>query len=638
MSHFNLPESSRGSSNAPGWPATTATLEPTVGPDEAEKRRKAAAARRHRSKALARGRKKARLQKQLHHPSPRSVSQPRVFQGPPLTGLSRDEEEENGKVSSASSRTSNNKSLEGDEEVNSTSSGSSSDGNVTNTTASGSVVYSTCLRKEPSSPVSSTSPCANSTTKRFEATVDGLVQVLTSWQQNKIVAIPTECTYEACTTLQATEPTQDIATAAQDWAYRIKQLRQASRSSSSNATTSTSLYCYVPRSASSPWLYDCFPPRKFAIRSSSLNNSSTTTADKPPKPTGMPKVHVFNESQEVLQRISRHVWPGPVTIHVAVPSPNGTPSAGASRYYPFWSQLTTRTHPPSRSLSSTLSEGEADSSAPSSAVPCPYLTLRCPRHPLAMKAAQQHHATQHAQRRGSASKPEPLQQQDNGQPTTPPPNQTKPFSILVGFPIVRSQQQQQQSCPATPNDSNNENNESSFCCTSIQVQRQQEESSKRLSTKQSRSKISAVLDGENQRELFAVPTCEYGEPWQTQIWIHGPSRTITVVQPRSSLSFAATISPSPPPETGNPTVTTPSGSSSNNLSVSAASPWSPAASVGQLATSLESRIKGALRQRAPQTPRGGPGISKAKERVVQATLSKWKIEMIEPRGGCQSQD
>jgi hypothetical protein len=38
----------------------------------------------------------------------------------------------------------------------------------------------------------------------------------------------------------------------------------------------------------------------------------------------------------------------------------------------------------------------------------------------------------------------------------------------------------------------------------------------------------AVLDGEDCREVFHVPTCEYGKPCDSVLWIDGRQRTIVV--------------------------------------------------------------------------------------------------------------
>jgi len=342
-------------------------------------------------------------------------------------------------------------------------------------------------------------------------------------------------------------------------------------------------------------LYECFPPKVYMLRPQPEDNDTNNKNIKPQLASpsrNRQLAHKFSEVQEVLQRIARHVWPGPVTIRVAIPENHAKSNQSwpsLAKLQPYWSQLTQTAACPADATSTTQ---EQEASSPSSS--CPYLTLRCPRHPLAIKAAQQHHATQqlqHPPRRRLSSTPSTPQQQQHqeqqhGQPTTPKTNtdpnftsDSKPFQILVGFPIVGPQQKQQQD---------------SYSCTSLQVQQQQQELQNDIKG------VSSVLDGENHQELFAVPTCEYKKPAQTELWIHGPSRTITVV---SSEQPSKCMLGSPPVSFGSP--------SSNE----AASGW-------------DTRLRSALRQRVPQK-KGTPVLSKAKERIIQCVLCRWNIVLVQ---------
>lgn len=425
-----------------------------------------------------------------------------------------------------------------------------------------------------SSPVSVSrisTPSPSSNTQAIQATVDGLAEIAGRWKQEEIVAIPTECTYEACISLQATSvacmedkerpQTQRLdTTTPPDWAYRIERLRQVA--SASDAAP----YCWVPRSACCPLLDDCFPTRAYAIRDTKGRAHLA---------------HRFNEVHEVLQRIARHVWPGPVTMRVAVPRTHAT-SCSQKQLRPFWSTLTT-------SHEHTEIFCDENGTRSIGKTVCPYLTLRCPRHPLAMRASQKHSdTTWRSHRRSSASSIH------NGQPTTNPlpttkdhnnPSPSSPFSVLVGFPIVQN--------PASEEASQT----MSFCSTSQQVQEQQEQQKSGLCTGSS-SAISVVLDGENHHELFAVPTCEYRKPWETEIWIHGPSRTISVVQPANSPNLFAQQEVNPfCSGSTNTTTTTPA--------------------------TCETRLRAALRQRVPNPK--GPPVTKVKERIIQAVLCRWSI-------------
>lgn len=561
---------------------------------EIRRKEAAAAARKRRKRALARCRKKQQRQMQrqkLKDESPRSVSHTLVFQGPPLTGLSTSDHQDHGRHHNHDAFSSLGKTAA--DEDNST---YSSDSN-------------TCGAPVYSAPIHSVSA-----TQRIEATVDGLAQVASHWRQQDIVAIPTECTYEACMTLTARssdsslgqQNSLDMSLSAQAWADRIRQLRQVVGGCPERTLLSPldAPYCYVPRTALCPWLKECFPPRVYAMRDA---NSDSRTGQM---------AHKFSEVHEVLMRVARHVWPGPVTIHVAIPynqpckHNKGIPTAGTTStttrsggFHQYWSNLTTITAPPCSEQHAQGINDRPDSSSPSSS--CPHLTLRCPRHPLAVKATQHHHVAQQNNTKATTKKA-----------TSQTEMIPKSLSILVGFPIVNRPLQQKH------NQQQSKVAESMYCCTSEQVRQ------RRVSSDTHSSSITAVLDGENQHELFAVPTCEYREPWQTQIWIHGPSRTITVVQP-PSVQQAQSPQHHAAGSVFGASINNNRFNHLNNENANEA-PFSPSVSCLAVATTTsEVRLRAALRQRVPNAQRGGVPLTKAKERIVQAVLYQWKIVMIE---------
>jgi len=84
----------------------------------------------------------------------------------------------------------------------------------------------------------------------------------------------------------------------------------------------------------------------------------------------------------------------------------------------------------------------------------------------------------------------------------------------------------------------------------------------------------AVLNGEERKEIFAVPTCEHEKPWPVSLWVDGNTRSITIV-----------------------------GKQPENTSVM---PF------------MASHIRQALRQ--------VPKSKSVKDRMIQAVLCKWNVE------------
>lgn len=110
------------------------------------------------------------------------------------------------------------------------------------------------------------------------------------------------------------------------------------------------------------------------------------------------------------------------------------------------------------------------------------------------------------------------------------------------------------------------------------------------------SNVTAVLNGEERRETFAVPTCEHSQPWPVTIWIDADTRTVKL---KTKTEMTGTRS-------------------SSRVWDQRKSPDSVRGGVSQLQTAVtESTLHQAIRS--------VKAVSNAKERVLQAVMLKWKV-------------
>jgi hypothetical protein len=180
-------------------------------------------------------------------------------------------------------------------------------------------------------------------------------------------------------------------------------------------------------------------------------------------------VHRWNESMHLLRKLAARLWPGPVVLHVAVPQPEP------------W----------------TIPRGGVH-----------YLTLRCPCHPLAVRVGQE------CRRRLSIT-----ENNNNNN------KEEEEEVLLLGIPLVLGTTTF--TCTnATANEDANSHATSteSTTTTSLPPQSYMTTAEHVVKAKQA----DAVLNGEDRREIFAVPTCEHGQPWPVSIWINGPNRVVTI--------------------------------------------------------------------------------------------------------------
>lgn len=291
----------------------------------------------------------------------------------------------------------------------------------------------------------------------IQPTVDGVEVVGRRWKNGFVVAVPTECTYEACLAIKvpARSSTQQSFDGIRfEWQQKVDQLCQITQPPLAAALQDVkekNPYCVLTPGSElrrHPILRECFVPHLYALRAT--NND---------KPTVM---YRFNECMEILKRLASKLWPGPVLIRM-----------GLSSQSP-WAET------PFVSDSGPPGIGENDNTSDNPYLP-PYqkfVTLRCPRHPLAVKARKD------------------ITSDDN--------------TFLISLPVSHS--------PGISTDATSlcsTENENAFCTRARQV-----------------ASRMAVLDGEDCREVFHVPTCEYLRPCQSVLWLDGRQRKITL-QPSS---------------------------------------------------------------------------------------------------------
>jgi len=393
-------------------------------------------------------------------------------------------------------------------------------------------------------------------------TVNGLQELSARYRKQQRIAIPTECTYELSyvtsavtrplTLLEDPGPTSLHHTAMIPHVYvsmallesLVHPIHKRARSPSPPVLLTSSSPASPPTRIRKPLLAH---PVTLALQEWLLARKYAFRHD------GVLKTCSFSESRLVLWRLACKVWPGPVRFHVVLSNNNkgpqkthhrsSTSSSGAMTIHNKTKPIRTQTHHYSHgsmtSVTSALSLASSSSSSSSSSSPPPsptsttttndwmiasptlnsnnnhstsppsvltspttttnstktcsqepshVVTLRCPEsHPLTRKVFDEYYS--------SVTKDSPS-------------NETTTSLLLMGHTLQCSKNK----------------NDKTMCCTHANhVQQQQQPSSHS-------SKVDAVLKGEEQLELFAIPTCHYQEPCPTSVWIHEQTRTITLVR------------------------------------------------------------------------------------------------------------
>ena len=391
-----------------------------------------------------------------------------------------------------------------------------------------------------------------------------------------MLALPTECTYEAVTQLSWNEPN--------DWAERIQPLYEVMMTTSTTNTTTSSLTQEEDEddpccdgllttsfknnqntddninhgSSSSSNGGSCWNNTNNDDTSSSLSSDTTCShtryhhrinrtnnTDPPPPPPPhiylhmaaldmhpfwrkyLPKrpyavgnkegevlaAHAFNETAAILRLLAAKMWPGPVVMHVAVAPNNNNHNVDA--------------------LAGLTIQRNGKT----------YLALRSLCHPLMVKVYQEYlkktslmmttsspsttTATTNTSTNSSSSGNSVPEDQPH---SPPPPARDSSASSSNGGGGGRDS-------PLTPNGSkirrlSLQQSQYLLVGTALAVEQEQKQTKQYVTTATQVPSGTMVLHGEERREIFAVPTCEYGCPSPISLWLDATERCVVVVHRR----------------------------------------------------------------------------------------------------------
>lgn len=333
---------------------------------------------------------------------------------------------------------------------------------------------------------------------------------------NETVAVPTECTYEACFRLwyktsantstnnkNDDDNTDTIPSANHNTSSDNNDQRLENQTAQHQREQELAIpHVYVPASLESTFLQgSLLRARRYAVRD---------------KETGVvAQVCSFSETHQVLQRLSSKLWPGPVIIYVAL-------------------DLESTVSPLLQKRRNNIT----------------YVALRSPCHPLAVKVCQEYERCVDQHREADSTN-------------------NDLSAVLVGLPLVSSS-----------SNSHNTNNE--YVTSAL-----------RVGDSAVAASVDCVLNGEERKEIFAVPTCEHRRPWPISLWINGRDRQVTILD-----SSAAT------------------GTSDSDLS-NVPQPLH----VESVLQAVRSRNYSSSSTRAKKSPK-----ALFRDRMVQTILSKWTVQ------------
>jgi hypothetical protein len=339
---------------------------------------------------------------------------------------------------------------------------------------------------------------------------------------NETVAVPTECTYEACfrlwyKTSTNTNPltlsnndnddhTDNIPSATNNTISSANDQRLENQTAQHQREHELAIpHVYVPPSLESTFLQgSLLRARRYAVR----DKESGVVA----------QVCSFSETHQVLQRLSSKLWPGPLIIYVALDT---------------------------ESTVSPLLQTNRNNIT--------YVALRSPCHPLAVKVCQEYERCVD-QHRDADSTNNDLS------------------AVLVGLPLVSS------------SSSGNNSNSSEYVTSAL-----------RVGDSSVAATVDCVLNGEERREIFAVPTCEHRRPWPISLWINGKDRQVTILDSSSASATASSNTDLPQP-----------------------------LNVESVLQAVRSRNYSSSSSRAKKSPK-----TLFRDRMVQTILSKWTVQKEE---------
>ena len=467
-------------------------------------------------------------------------------------------------------------------------------------------------------------------------TVQGMEQLAHAWSQGKPCAIPTECTYEVSvvvplTTTTTTPPTpptrlkhnnnvsnhqKDSSHQNRDW---LPELQLAANVTSpvasilpSGSEMTTPMTTTTPTTLTLPLALDCIPrivyatpdainecplfrglwqERAYAFRKQDDSNNGDQK---------VLAVTSFSESMQVVQRLATKAWPGPVLMMVALPKKavrnvvttatkdgsNHDKTSSDDDHAKAMIQDWIALHKDSLLVPYQHPNDDVDDREPTY-----FLALRCPNHPLASKAVGELNRLQRDLRHAGQGNESDNSSSNNNDSSVKKSRLLHGNHVLVGLPMKQAE------------------GNGYVCCAQAATVTHEAVTPTAASSVDSGAthRAHSILNGEEQLEMFSVPTCELGHPGRTTLWIDENRRTVRLKSssPGSSSSQQLQFSCAQLMETLS--------SSSNNSNHGGRS-------------SRNESISSNHRSGSPlillNTPRKSMTL---KDRVVQAVLRKWTV-------------
>jgi hypothetical protein len=243
-----------------------------------------------------------------------------------------------------------------------------------------------------------------------------------------------------------------------------------------------------------------FPKKAYAIKQNLQEGCST-----------------MNESRVVFQRLADHFWPGPVLIYLTVPPATVvSPAAGGQLH------AEPRQHPPHPKVPQALlhwGPDHEDKSDNNSNAQRKYVGFRCPSHPLSVKVLRQVN-------RPVFSRTESGSTSDGSSMSSSFMNASTTRKVLVTSSIA-ALSQKKKTINDTPCGLLLHGKEVALQLAS--QLRNKHVQHQNLSTTSAATALPSVhiLQGEEKREMFTVPTCQFQDEW-LECWIVQESRTVII--------------------------------------------------------------------------------------------------------------
>ena len=222
--------------------------------------------------------------------------------------------------------------------------------------------------------------------------------------------------------------------------------------------------------------------------------------------------YTLNESRIVFQRLADHFWPGPVMIYLAVPPLSSNTEKGKQDITEASQQYVPR---------ALLHESPTSDNSSDKQSQTRYVGFRCPSHPLSVKVLRHiSHAT-----RSKSSSTATSPSKEGGSITSTSTNR----KVLISSPVVASASLMASSSPG--HQGKKKSIPKKGCPLSLHAKDVAQQMSVQFQPKESSSTSSLprvqILHGEEKREMFTVPTCQFQDEWM-ECWVIQSTRTLII--------------------------------------------------------------------------------------------------------------